>query len=103
VQHGNGENGEVLRCGEQASVSGNASEDARIFILDFTLDDAMAKGFVIGCRWDLGAKCRRGIERGVGQAEGTEDFALAETAEGLIGEALERDPEDEAAQAFRAA
>ena len=37
---------------EQASVSGNAAEDARVFVLHFALDDPVAEGAIVGCGRD---------------------------------------------------
>jgi hypothetical protein len=52
------EDGKVFGGGEQSGVSGNAAENARVFVLHLALDDAMAKGAVVGCGRD-GIRARR--------------------------------------------
>ncbi len=44
VQQGVSEAGQVFRCGEEAGVSGDAAQDAGVFVLDFALDDSLAEG-----------------------------------------------------------
>ncbi len=97
VEHGVGEDCQIFGGGEQAGVSGNAAEDARVFVLHLALDDAVAESAIIG-GWRDGvfqSGCR--VEGRVRHAERAEDFALAEQVEGFVGEAFEHDAEDDEA------
>ena len=94
-QHCVSECGDVLRVGEEASVSGDSSENAGVFVLNFTLDDAVAESLVIGGGWDIGAEFRRRFESSVSQGQWAEDFALTETVERFIGQALHGDAEED--------
>ena len=60
VEHGVGEDGEIFGGGEQAGVSGNAAEDAGVFVLHLALDDAVAEGAVVGGgrEWNFSRQAR---------------------------------------------
>ena len=124
VEHGVSEAGEVFGGGEKAGVSGDAAEDESVFVLDFALDDSLAKlaasilaragrgwrqfaGWCVratlrvlfcafvGGRRDLGTRLLWRIERGVRHGQRAEDFALAENIERFFRDALEGGGEDD--------
>ena len=74
---------------------GNASEDAGVLVLDFTLDDAVAEGTVVRCRRNFMFQRSPRIERRVHHAERPKNFALAEGIERFIGEAFESEAEND--------
>ena len=65
-------------------MSGEAPEDAGVFVLHLALDDAMSKAAIIRCWRYRVFQGSRGIERGVRHAEWAEDFALAENVEVFV-------------------
>src|SRR5579863_7407120 len=89
VEHGVGEAGKVFGGREKAGVAGNAAQHAGVFILDFALDDFLAKGAVVGGGRDLSAGVGGRIECSVDHGERAEEFALAENVERFCGDAFE--------------
>src|SRR6202158_1102957 len=78
VEHGVGEDGQIFGGGEQAGVSGNADEGARVFVLQLALDYPVAEGAIVGGWRDRVFQGVCGIVRGGRHAKRNEDFALAE-------------------------
>jgi len=97
VEQGVGEDGYIFGGREQARVSGNAAEDARVFVLHLALDDSVAEGAIVGGWRDGVLHCKCGSEGRVRHAERAEDFALAERVERFVGEAFEDDAENDEA------
>jgi len=84
-----GEFCEVCGSGEEAGVGGYAAEDAGVFVLDFALDNSLAKGFIV-CRWrNLWADLQWRIEGGIRHGQGGEKFAPTEAVERFVSEAFE--------------
>ena len=52
VQQRVSEYGKIAGGRKQAGVSGNSTQYAGVFILHFTLNDAMPKVPIVGCRGD---------------------------------------------------
>src|SRR5271156_4436226 len=76
-------------------MSGNAAQEARIFVLHLALDDAVPEAAIVG-RWRDGVLQRwRGIECRMRHTERTEDFALAGCVEGFVGQAFEGDAKED--------
>ena len=95
VEHGVGESGEIRGGGKHSSVPGYATEDAGVFVLHFSLDEAMTEAAIIGCRRDLGANLFRWIKSCVDHAERSKEFALAEAIQRFIGDAFEGDAKED--------
>jgi len=83
------EGGDILGGREKAGVPGDSAQHAGVLVLHLTLNNAMAKGLVVGGGWNGGAQFKRWIERRMGHAEWPEDFSLAETIEALVGQAFQ--------------
>src|SRR5579862_2667796 len=88
---------EIAGRGEQTCVSGDATHYTRVFILNLALDDSFPKRSVIGGRGYRGVQIRRWIECRAIHSQRTEDFALAEAVELLIGEAFKRNAQEDEA------
>ena len=78
-----GKDGDVLCRGKQARMSCYSAQDTGIFILHFSLDDALAEGAIINGRRDGRTPGRRGIELCARHAQRAEHFPLAETLKGF--------------------
>src|SRR6266851_281524 len=104
-------------------MASDAAEHAGVLVLDLTLDDSSTEGArlrkrgilldarrrlrfqvfadgrvrptLVGSGWNVFALLGRRVVSGVGHAQRSEYFALAEAVEGLIGEAFQGDAEDD--------
>jgi len=90
-----GEDGEVFGAGKKARVCCDATHHAGIFVLHFSLNDAVAERLIVGCGGDGSSPPRWRIERRVRHGQWPEDFVLTEAVERLVGDALERDSQDD--------
>lgn len=77
---------QVGDVGEESCVAGYAVKDGRVFVLHFALDDAFAESSVALGGRDRGAEIVKRAEAGGSQAEGREDFAVAEGVERFAGD-----------------
>src|SRR5277367_906482 len=93
VEHGVSKYGQVFGGREQAGVSGDTAQDAGIFVLHLSLDDAMAKRAIVGSGRDRAFQDRRWIESRARHAQRTEDFTPAERIKRFVRQSLQRDPE----------
>ena len=91
-QHAVGKDGDVVGGGEESGVSGDATHEAGVLVVNPALDDAMAEGLVVDGGWNLLAPLCGRAETCAGHAEGAEDFFLAEIVERLVGDAAEDSP-----------
>ena len=67
---------------------GDSTHDARIFILNFALNQTVSKTFVVRSRnRPVPPRCRR-FESGMRHAEWAEYFSLAKLIKGFIGQTL---------------
>ena len=90
-----GKGGGIAGSGEDSGMCSHATQEAGVFVLNFALDDAVAKALVVCGGRDGEAQCGCGVERRVRHAEGAEDFALAEMVEEFVGETLESHAEED--------
>src|SRR5437762_184923 len=95
VQHGIGKDGDVVCWGKYAGLSGHASQDAGILVINFSLNDAVAERAVIDCGQNRRSPSRRRIESCVGHAQRSEYLALAESVKRFVRDAFEGDAEND--------
>src|SRR5438270_11523352 len=83
-------NGHVEGCGKAACMSGDATHHGSVFIVDLTLNDAMAESAVIFSWWECGFPSGWRVEAGVCKAEFGENLTLAELVQRLAGKLFQR-------------
>src|SRR6185295_17690018 len=85
---------QVFRRCEQTGMSSHTAQNARIFILYFALDNSMTEADVVSSgRNGIVPTCGR-IKGGVRHPQWTEELALAEAVESLIGNSFQCDAEN---------
>src|SRR5437867_151342 len=84
-----------MRGGEYAGMSGYASQDTGVLVIDFSLDDAVAEGAVIDCGRNRGTPRRGWIESSVRHSQWAEHLTLTETVKRFISNALERNSKND--------
>src|SRR5580692_3419923 len=90
AEHGMREAGKVPDARKNSGVPGHSAKHAGVFVLHFTLDNALAKHAVVLRRRDFSASLKRWIVSGVPHAQRSEDFALAEAIERFRRHLLQR-------------
>src|SRR5258706_15260920 len=88
VQHGMCKQCHVFGGREQTRVASDPVHDAGGLVVDFALDNAAAKAYIVDCWWNQASLFGQRIKPGTRHAQRAENLALAKGVEIFVGQPL---------------